>query len=657
MAKLFTNKLKQRYKLRQSLQSIWFFPLICLMGVIILSILQISGTSAGIHYKDLYGPSSKDPHLIAGKPRSIRSDEWEWISLMTQSQARAQYPATNKSVGNGQDMRVIVDVPYKDWSVIFKPQNLGFLLLPFEIAFALKWWLLAYLLVMSVYFFVDILLPSRRLLAAGLATYFFFSPFIFWWYQSATIIPIAMSLFIIVTTIKLWEASREQKLWWSLLLAYCLLCFSIVLYPPFQIPCAIAALTFLLGYFLEKRFFRKSLINQNILYTGAALFIFALLTFSFIYTNRQAISATRQSVYPGKRMVLSGGFDKRAFFANFLDSQLQSGAKAKGYIANQSEASNFLLLAPFLTLPSLFFLFQQKKREKPLDWPLALVTACFSLFIVRLFVPRTDIIFKILLLESVPHARLLIGIGLLSFMQLVLIIRHLKKYQPTHTILIAIVTSAFACIVNIWIGILTRQLYPAYIHQWFILIPLALLPALIILLLLLQKTYAALLFLLIFSLGSTGLIHPLYRGPGPLYQSNIVKSVSAIHLQNPNSRWAVVDNLVYENLAIAANSPSVTGIYSYPQNDFWRHSPVSAQTDTYNRFAHTISKFSNKEVALQLKQADLFEISGSPCSRFYEEMDVRFFIAEKDYQSTYSCLKLRQKISYPNKTFYILERS
>src|SRR5207237_218388 len=107
----------------------------------------------------LYGPGHKDSKLLLNKPREIRSDEWVWNSQMIMAQASNHYARINSNLGHGMDMSLIIDVPYKDWSAVFRPQNLAFLILPFQYAFAFKWWLMAYLLVLAAYFFVLFLLP------------------------------------------------------------------------------------------------------------------------------------------------------------------------------------------------------------------------------------------------------------------------------------------------------------------------------------------------------------------------------------------------------------------------------------------------------------------------------------------------------------------
>ena len=74
-------------------------------------------------------------------------------------------------------MSMAIDVPYKDWSELFKPHNLVFFVLPFDNAFAFKWWVMSYLLLLSCYFFILALLPKKKFLAVTISLALLFSPF------------------------------------------------------------------------------------------------------------------------------------------------------------------------------------------------------------------------------------------------------------------------------------------------------------------------------------------------------------------------------------------------------------------------------------------------------------------------------------------------
>ena len=240
-------KINFKAKLGQFFQSVWLFPVILTLLLLVLTAMKINGSSMGIYQSYFYG-TQKDTNIIAGKPEPIRSDEYLVDTQMTLAQSKVDYDQTNRNIGNGENMSLLLDVPYRSWSELFKPHNLVFFILPVEYAFAFKWWLMGYLLLISCYFFVLSLLPGKRLIAASIAISLLFSAFVQWWYQYVTLGPIYYSLFIATAIIHfLRQKVMLNKILFSLIITYLVICFVLVLYPPFQIPCAITLAGFTVG--------------------------------------------------------------------------------------------------------------------------------------------------------------------------------------------------------------------------------------------------------------------------------------------------------------------------------------------------------------------------------------------------------------------------
>ena len=133
-------------------RSVWLFPVLATIVLILLTVFKINGSSVGVYDYLLGGDYSSN--AIVGEPRTVRSDEWVVNTPFIISQIQNNEPLLNKDIASGQDMSLVIDVPYKDWSILFRPQNLIFFTLPIEYAFAFKWWFLAWLLCMSVYLFL-----------------------------------------------------------------------------------------------------------------------------------------------------------------------------------------------------------------------------------------------------------------------------------------------------------------------------------------------------------------------------------------------------------------------------------------------------------------------------------------------------------------------
>lgn len=656
------RSLATKKSLKRFVNSIWLFPVVAALAVIGLTALQISGSSIGVYHQYLYGNTVQDPDLLLNKPRPIRSDEWLTNTQLAIAQKENGFQRINENIGNGQNMSVIVDAPRKDWSSVFKPHDAAFYVLPVGYALAFKWWFMAYLLLMASYFFVLFLLPGRRLLATCLALALLFSPFVQWWYQFVTLGSMYYSLFIALACGYLLRAKKaSQAIVAGVALSYLLVSFVLVFYPPFQIACGLVTAAFVLGYFLERlpKLSRRQLLSKLGIFLAASA-VAGLLVFVFLNANSQAIEATQNSAYPGNRVVPNGGFDASRFFSTQLAFPFQKESYASNYyfptrgISNQSEASNFLYLMPFLVLPGALLVIRRYRAEKTVDWPLVTTMVLFGIFIVRLFVFHYDALLKPLLLHSVPHHRLLIGTGLLGMVYTVLIIRALSHYKKAlaHKYLI-LAYSIAVLLFEIFFGLIIMHRAPGFINPP-MLVLLALPFPVIIYLLLTKRFVPATAVLLLFSLASTMFIHPLYRGTEIVSDTPISQRVRQLAAED-DGRW-VTEGFLLQHFALMNGARSLTGTYTYPQLALWKDIPGAAAYD-YNRFAHVDFKIDRNPgstpTSLELEGGDSFTVKSEACSQYLKNKGVRFILTEEPLTPEASCARLVDTIPYPARTFYI----
>lgn len=515
--------------------SIWFFPLILTFVLLMLTCLKINGSSIGVYQTYFYG-QPHDSALITGHPRKIRSDEWVVNTQMTIAQKNANYARINHNIGNGEDMSLILDVPNRDWSTIFKPHNWSFFALPFDFAFAFKWWVMGYLLVLSCYFFVLALLPNKKLFAAFLALALASSAFVQWWYQYITLGPLYYSLFAGTAFIYILRArTRTQAIGWGALLAYILICFVLVLYPPFQIACALALAAFAIGYMIRQSSeMQWKLYLQRLGIFGASIVLAGLVILLFLSTRSGVVHTILNTAYPGNRLQQSGGYDLPHLFSGNLAFQFHSDIKAANYqlpklsVTNQSEASNFILLLPFLLLPSLYFLYQDFRNRRAVDWPLLITSLAFLGTLVWLFTPHLGILGKLTLLNRVPHSRLLIGLGILNIFQIVLLVRRLdsakvKLFSRTPVALYAVLVF----IVELLLGLYALHTFPGFVGIYRVIAFSLPIPIIVYTLLRKQFTWAAV-GLFAFSAFTSFLINPLYRGTAILTDTPLTRAIHEI---------------------------------------------------------------------------------------------------------------------------------
>ena len=128
-----------------------------------LSIVKLSGSSVGMYAKYINGGEYKDPNLILGTPRYIRSDEWLTLTPQYISQYKTNFSGNNKLLGDGQTMNSISDIPAYHWKNIFYPLNWILLYVDFGFGFSFKWWFKGFLLFFALYLFLKKIIRNTPL--------------------------------------------------------------------------------------------------------------------------------------------------------------------------------------------------------------------------------------------------------------------------------------------------------------------------------------------------------------------------------------------------------------------------------------------------------------------------------------------------------------
>jgi len=657
------NHAKRFLKVAKRLSGkIWFFPAVLFLIVLVLGALQISGSSIGIYHEILYGENVKDENLLFNKPRAVRSDEWLVTTQLSLAQTQTGFAPVNENVGNGIDVSLLVDAPTTDLGQLFKPQNFGFFVAPPEVAFSLKWWLLAYLLVISVYFFVLALLPKRKMLAVLLSLAFLASPFIAWWYQYITVAPIYYALFGIVVVMKMLQASTIKKsVLWALLLAYIATSFALVLYPPFQIPTALFAVAFLAGHIIDSRSLIRKNIKPTLIGAGVAIIVAGIFTAVCLVPKLPIIETIANTAYPGNRITESGGFNPLLFMSSDTSPLAQSNSRAGAFtwLPNQSEGSNFLLVFLFL-IPLLTFFVIKYRKVIPNFWTIIALVSLTAVFVAWLFIPGIDLLGKVTFLNRVPHERLLIGFGLINLLAIILFV---KVYEQQKFKLVRYIPALYAGLILIIYVILNLYLaktFPGFMGERWALV-LAVPYSLIIYLVLKHKFNLAAALFLTFSIASVIFIHPVYVGMGILRDSELSNAIRQVD-DGSSKRW-VSDSLQLENFTAFNGMPSLSGVYVYPDTNIWKNDFPSSDVDKFNRYAHVHFRFDRNpneqiEPALVQPSPDQLIPTIEPCDEFLQKNNVGYILTTETFTDEQAaCAELVKYVPLPRANIYIYKLS
>ena len=647
---------------RKASQHAAFFPALLTLLLVTFVAFSINGSSIGIYHKIFYG-NAHDSRQLINEPLPIRSDEWVVGTEKTIGQSNNNYQIVNKNVGLGENQSILIGAPTTDWSTLFHPDNFGFFVLPLDNAIALKWWLPTYLLALTVYFFVLIFLPKKRLLASIITLGFLFSPFLQWWGAYGSIVwPL---LGFVAFTKLLHERRMMFEVLWGSLFSYAAVCFALTLYPPFQIPTILVVIALAIGYVIDHftDITRKDLVRKGFVVGVAGLAAVAIFLL-FMASHKSVTDIIQGTVYPGHRVATSGGYSLPHLLASQTSGLLQSNSRAVAYqlSPNQSEASNFMLIMPYLVIPLAYVIWVGFKKKRHMTYSLLLPVLVGVLLLAWLFVPGLDFLGKITFLSMVPPERVVIGLGILNLICLVLFIKLYDetRWRPKHASIIIyslLVVIAVLCI-NFYISLKM----PTYMgFKWAVILSL---PFAVIIYFLLRKQYViAMIVLFVFSFLSTCRIQPLYIGTSVIRNSDISKAmVETSTRYGLDQRW-VGDYIILENFPAMNGLPSLGGTYVYPQLDIWAKLNQPNKVSVYNRYAHTNFSF-DRNPATQITPvltnpgADQMNIRIEPCDPFFKTMDVGYLLTTVKFTTDEAgCLTLVRTVAYPSVVFYIYRLS
>jgi hypothetical protein len=644
------DKLKINWK-------IVLYPFILVVLLIPIYIFSLNDLSIGIYNIHFYGLDYKDPNLIFGQPRAIRSDEYIVATPWAIAQYQAKFSDNNLLFGDGLNL-TLSQAPVKNWTIIFKPHFWAFFVLPLEKAYSFYWWFRSFLLLLALYLCALFVTKGNVPASVLVSLAFFFSPFIQWWYSTMMIEMTSYGLLTIYGFIRIIRSkSLLYLLGWSSFCFYFGFAFCVLLYPPFQVSIGLFLL-FIGGGYLWKvwpklSLSRRKFIVSAILSIGCLWGIFFLL---YYQSFRDIINITSNTIYPGSRRVVGGGLSPLLFFSGPYNIQLLNDVVTyPPFIANQSEGSSFFFIS-FLCLPFLcYHTFRSwKNRERNAIIPLAGILFLL-LIICWIFIGIPPIIAKFILFDFIPAKRMLYVLGIINIF---FITYSLYNFPPIRNDKIAL---GFAAIVYggyLQLGYALKILpTPLIQNPWKIQLISAIMGVLIYFYLK-QKRMLFLGSFFLFSFVSTYRVNPIYQGLSPIINSPLSSSIKDI-VQKDKSRWVVYDSLAFENYPQANGAKALTGVYSYPDLSLWKYlDPENKYSQVYNRYAHVTfiePKSSDiNAVEFELLTADHFNVLINPCNPKMVDLNVNYFIFLKPV--SYPCLTAIMKIPVSNQ-IYIYQRS
>lgn len=627
---------------------VWF-PLLVLLGAVVLIALHISGTSSGVEWYSL--GSGVDPRLIIGSPRAIRSDEWLVQQGWVVSQAANGYPAMSPSFAGGLDMAVLNELPSWDWSSLFRPHLWGYLFFGLDTGIAWHWWIPAVALFIGSYVLVVTIVPRRPMTAALIAVGIFFTPLLQWFYTPSSLWPVAWAFIAIAGVV--WTI-RDKRLWvrviWAATIGYTAITMAMGLYIPFMFSGVLSLAAFAIGYVFRSRPWEErgaASFWHRLIPVGVAAIASVGVVGLFAFTHLNAFRSIGGTVYPGTRSVPTGSLRSvDPYLTGFGGAPWNQALKLGNSSIlgpNSSEGSSVFLLALFLAAGLSWYAIRSFRKGQRTDWLLVSCIVCLLLVGAYLLVPGWDPIARVLQFDRVPPERFRIFFVILIPLFAALVIEQSEISPPRRNWIPATLSTVVGIfiVVSLWQRI--KTLDPAVLAaapMWF--------PVSILLLsatfLFFWKGLAPLaaLLLLVATVATTGNVNPLYRG---IYDLRATKTGQEIHKLDSTSEGAWIGVGSYSTMALLVESgvETFSGVQTYPPKEMWRQiDPTSRYKTVWNRLGHIQWQFGSGEPKLANPTPDVIRGSFDACSSFGQKY-VTYVLSDVD-ASKEPCLRQIERI-------------
>lgn len=608
-----------------------------ILGVVLVFILGVCGklhfSSIGMWDHYVKGSLAKPSGLIFGEPRSIRSDEWLVHASWTLAQVNSVPPLAveNPSIG-AESSVLIVGMPARHWSTIFRPTTWGYHLLSMEYAFSWQWMMVSVGLLGCLYLlFIRLTNGSAPLALAG-ALWVYYSSFMQWWFAGLSTLLLLFSG-ACVSFSYLWTARDHRRLLFAAIAFwYWAVSFALSLYPPFQIVLAflgVALLPLLSSYKGE-----TSPLSWQIRGTALAVstILAGVVVLLFVRDNLDVFSVMTNTVYPGKRVALGGGYDLIRYFSGFFNSAFSEKVFPRIY-GNVCEASGFVL-----------------------TWPLAVIMALrvggwrewskFSLIFLYVLWVSNWIVFGVSesvatlsLWSFVPTPRAVLGLGLGSiFFAITAASRTAAvKVRSVEWIVLGAFCAAL-CVAVLGFDRIAQQ-SPSTASLWWAAAGVLALGAALFS----RNRFAILTSVLIAVVIPNCRVNPLTSGLSAVTKAPFYKAVQEIDPER-TALWAVFDTNVAPELAKTAGARVLNGVKYSPDMAVYKLlDPAGQHEAVYNRYANIVFIPGPEGSAPEFKliQADGWHLVVDPCLPAFTELKVEYVaFYSRRANLNYSCLEL-----------------
>ncbi|MGG5332004.1 DUF7657 domain-containing protein [Enterococcus sp. AZ163] len=601
-----------------------FRYIIGLIFLILIVAFNLNGSSIGEWDNTVFQrDDGKKSDVIFGQSRAIRSDEWMVQTPFYLSQAEDNFPVLNKNYGiSGQNMIIAYNSPVKDITQIGKPFNWGFFFLDKDRALSFYWGFKIICMILLGFELSMILTKKNKYVSLLGSLMITFSPAVQWWFMQHVGDLIFFTLGLMVAFYH-YFANHDKKILRSLMMLLVVIFgigFVLVLYPAHQVVLAYFILFWFIGLLIH---YRKRIDWDKldiVLIIGALLFIGYVL-FHFYQESKDALEATMNTLYPGRRVSTGGGLGlwQMLLFLTNWKTPFSNGID----IANEAEVAGFFNLY-ILVVPFMLIAFMKKELRKENYLGLNLLISSILLLVFMVFgLPES--LAKLTLLSYVPTTRAIFTFDFIALLLTIWFIGFIfeQKRLPRWLRGIIVLFSG----VSIYI-VVNNSAIMDYFNQLDLILT-ALVIALIIWFILSLKKKIAITLMLLCTIASGFFVNPVVHGTGAIYEKTLAKAIMKQNQEDPGQLW-IAENRLY-NFLPALGVKTYNTVRFYPDAKMWKDiDPKKENEKIYNRYSHIDAYVTNGDTKFTLTNPDAFvvNINFDPI----KELGVKYVVSKRSLE-------------------------
>ena len=605
---------------RRRLLTVLALPVLVIVVAGVLSALDLNGSSVAL----LSPLHAKDPSIVAGTPRDIRSDEFAQSTPTQIGNVRKGFPShTWIGLTDTQLDITSLGAPTSSWTAAFEPATWPYFALGASRGFAARWWMFYAVPLIGIY---SLLLALRRkvALAATLSVVIALSPLTAWWTSAGPGLVIG---FLGGATAALLAALRVRTAWATVVLSLaagflgCAAFF--VLYPPWLVSAGLVMAAVLIGDLVQ----RTPALRRAALALLPATLLAGTVLLLWWSQSSSALRALAGTYYPGNRLSSSGEGKADVLFGTPLSSVVATEPRsllvAPG--VNASEISSAWSALPLLAMVVLLVvvnlvLNRRGRNVLPIDatseveavvgtdaesvtavpvaegaatdgraqtgvrsWATFIAVAVVMVVeLLWMFAPLPAIFGRLTLLDRVPGVRMTLALGVGA----VLLVHLAAGRLPRRTLVLSVGLCAAGVIATggaTWWAA-TSLLVPSTQGIAGAVVAGTVAAGCLAALVLAPRTWPAMLVLVTVVLLNWVVVNPLYRGLGPLTHGPLSTALQKLISTEGPARWVDLARGGAGPVISASGNELLSGLTYYPDPTVWAHLAPGQEID-WNNFA------------------------------------------------------------------------